>query len=784
MATSRSSNLGEIQIKHPSGDFADAPSVTGLSDGGWIVVWKATVNEADERIAGQRYNSWGQQIGAVFEIDTYYNGTGNGYGPSVTALPDGGWAVIWDSPGDYESFEAMYPIAGSRGTFVRLYSPSTEGDMVAGDMVAGNALLLDEEPMAQTPDITTLTDGKLVVTRERNTSNNADIVWDLLGSSGVLIGGESPRVVNTYTSNSQSESSVAALSDGGWVVTWQSSGQDGSGAGVYGQRYLSTGSRSGNEFLVNTTTTGDQSYPHVAALSDGGWVVTWSDFDSEHVMGRLYASSGDPIGSEFRVTRTQTDSDLFLDVAALSDGGWVVTWFSYNDSNIYWRRYASNGDPIGDEFLVNTTTQQYLFHPSVTALSDGGWVVTWYSGAFVYSQRYDANGTAYTDGERVEGDVTDQTIEGTDGSDILIGGDGDDTLNGGAGIDTVVYLNNASEYTLIRSNDGSVLVQHSVADRDGIDQLIDVEYVVFDKTRIDLRSYFNVTNDLSNVQSIALAPDDKSLVIRIGDVSHTVSRGSVLTFAGSSGTLDPVQIEQTQALDYFKSIEGNVSHSSKVVSSVFSTIVNGTSEYILPVRFTGPVELGLNYQLIDDTENAVIVGSSSNDFIKSSNGNSLGKAIDAGSGSDVIDGGVGSAFLTGGAGSDTFFLDGRGGNVSWSTITDFEFGSDKATIWGWRQGVSRVVSVNESGGAAGYEGVTFHFENLLPSDASVGATNSNLNSLTFTDTTLNDFLGSGTTVEQLIDHLNGLTIGGSSSSRFSIGETVDGLGTHGYLHLG
>jgi serralysin len=101
---------------------------------------------------------------------------------------------------------------------------------------------------------------------------------------------------------------------------------------------------------------------------------------------------------------------------------------------------------------------------------------------------------------------------------------------------------------------------------------------------------------------------------------------------------------------------------------------------VLPDRFTGPAELGLKYQLIDNTLNAVVTGSRDNDFIKMLNGASYGKAVNGGLGNDVIDGGVGSTFISGGGGSNIFFLDGRASGVSWSTITDFSVGIDKATV--------------------------------------------------------------------------------------------------------
>ncbi len=72
----------------------------------------------------------------------------------------------------------------------------------------------------------------------------------------------------------------------------------------------------------------------------------------------------------------------------------------------------------------------------------------------------------------------------------------------------------------------------------------------------------------------------------------------------------------------------------------------------------------------------------------------------------MIDGGLGSNFLTGGADRDIFFLDGRSGRSTWSTITDWQAG-EELSLWGWRAGVSRSTWA-ASDGAAGWKGVTLH----------------------------------------------------------------------------
>lgn len=206
----------------------------------------------------------------------------------------------------------------------------------------------------------------------------------------------------------------------------------------------------------------------------------------------------------------------------------------------------------------------------------------------------------------------------------------------------------------------------------------------------------------------------------------------------------------------------------------FAVVRDGVAGNAQPTFFTGLQDLNLHYQLIDTTPDAIVVGSDLNDFIALQGGGV--KAADGGAGDDVIDGGVGSTFVTGGSGSNTFFLDGRAEGVSWSTITDFQVGQDKATIWGWKAGVSRVKSIETDGGADGYKGITFHFENLLPDGSPDGAVNPEANSLTFTGRSLSDF-GVSSAAE-----LNEQILAGTADY-FVVGQTEDVYGVHGYLHI-
>src|SRR5687767_3275143 len=83
--------------------------------------------------------------------------------------------------------------------------------------------------------------------------------------------------VNTYTTDGQKDSSVAVDSSGNFVVVWRSFGQDGSSWGLFGQRYATSGAPLGPEFRVNTTTMGNQFGPSVASDASGNFVVVWQD---------------------------------------------------------------------------------------------------------------------------------------------------------------------------------------------------------------------------------------------------------------------------------------------------------------------------------------------------------------------------------------------------------------------------------------------------------------------------------------------------------------------------
>jgi Ca2+-binding RTX toxin-like protein len=400
-------------------------TVTTLRDGGWVVTW-----ESDHQHGGvyqRRFDADGNAMGREVQVNKY-TATFQ-ISCMVTALADGGWITTWESYGRDDN-EPGY----GYGIYQRRYDGLT-GKPIGGETQIGNGT-----DTVTSSSVTALDDGGWLVTWCYEDSEDfGDIHQQRYDKSGVLTGDE--ILVNTQTTGEQDLPAVSTLADGGWIVTWTSSKGDGRGEGIFQQRYDEEGHTVGVEVQVNSYTSRDQSDCAVGALSDGGWVVTWTSFGQDGsgygIYSQRYDADGNADGGETLVNTSTKGYQSRSSLTALADGGWVVTWTSltHNASaeDIYLQRYDKHGQEVGTETHVNRDTASTIKPASVTAFADGSWVVTWttYDGfAYGISQRRyapDILGAGHAD-----------TLRGTQWNESLIGNGGNDHLNGMGGKDILI----------------------------------------------------------------------------------------------------------------------------------------------------------------------------------------------------------------------------------------------------------------------------------------------------------------------------------------------------------
>jgi len=189
------------------------------------------------------------------------------------------------------------------------------------------------------------------------------------GAQIVPIGNEFQ--VNTYTTGFQSGGvATRRSSSDDFVIVWNSQ-QDGNW-GIFAQLFDSGGSAVGTEFQVNAATSGAQTSPAVTRplIVGAPLIVTWNAFDGHliGVFGRRFESTGNPLGTEFQVNVVTYGLQQNPQVGPDFVGGFLVVWEDNqgSDWNVLGRRYDSSGSPVGMPFQVNTYSTGTQSSPRVT----------------------------------------------------------------------------------------------------------------------------------------------------------------------------------------------------------------------------------------------------------------------------------------------------------------------------------------------------------------------------------------------------------------------------------
>lgn len=147
---------------------------------------------------------------------------------------------------------------------------------------------------------------------------------------------------------------------------------------------------------VNTTRDGSQQRARSAALPGGKFVVTWAsddqDGDEYGVYARIFNADGSAVTAEIQVNQHTTDDQDIPSVVALLDGSFVVSWnngpFSWESKpspdgdgvSIWARIFNADGTPQTNEFQVNDSTAHDQRHSTLLAMPDGSFVVVYRSG--------------------------------------------------------------------------------------------------------------------------------------------------------------------------------------------------------------------------------------------------------------------------------------------------------------------------------------------------------------------------------------------------------------------
>lgn len=713
---------GEFPVNTFTPGFQGSPSVTGLANGGYVVTWMSWNQDGSESgIYGQRYAANGAPEGNEFLINT--TTAGSQESPSVAALINGGFVVAWDSRTDITS----------HSVFARQYN------------AAG-------VPQGEETPVSTIGNGSSVIPL---ITGGFVVIWQSSGgisarqydTTGAPQSAEI-TIVNRAPDRGTELMSATALPDGGYLITWLLYGTTET---IFARKYDVHHTPIGNEIIVSSSIvnkTGSVREASVATLPDGGYVVTWRSANNngtDSILARQYDANNALTGTEITISSVVNAAGLLLEpsVATLSGGGYVVAWLSHNNQNstssILARQYDANNNPKGNEFHVNTFTAGWKGFPSVTALADGGFVVTWDSGgqdgdgsAGIYGQRYDANGNPVqqtvqlkpqnvllntapqlTGTKAVLSDGIEDTAYTVSATDLLKGWTDIDedvlsiknlVVDHGAVTDngdgTYTYTpdenyNGADSFSY-RVNDG--LEDSNVATVNIVVNAVnDIPQAIDDSGQISEDATIIVSFDDLMANDIDVDGTAKTIIAvdTTGTAGHAVidATNRTISYSADADEFDLLATGDT-AIDSFKyTLQGS---SGEIDTAIVTINVLGVNDgnlniagTVQPDTLTGTpgedrIKGNNGNDIIDGGEGAdELLGENGDDNL--TGGNSIDKLfggngndkLNGGNGNDWLNGEKGNDILTGSLGSDVFLFAKSGGN---DIITDFTHGADKIQI--------------------------------------------------------------------------------------------------------
>ena len=261
----------EFRINTFAAGPRESPDAAADPSGNFVVVW-ASVDGSADGISGQRFAASGAPLGPEFRVNTYTPGDQSV--PSVAADSAANFVVVWSSPGGF---------AGPGDVFGQRYASNGTPlgpEFRVNTYTTGNQYL---------PAVAADAAGNFVVVwgSEQYASLGRDIFGQRFASNGTPLGPEFR--VNTNTTSTQFGPAVDADSSGNFVVVWAGGG---TAIDVFGQRYSSDGTPNGPEFRINTFTMLIQNGPAVGADPAGNFVVAWygdgQDGSSAGIFGQRF----------------------------------------------------------------------------------------------------------------------------------------------------------------------------------------------------------------------------------------------------------------------------------------------------------------------------------------------------------------------------------------------------------------------------------------------------------------------------------------------------------------
>lgn len=328
---------GEFEINTTQPGNQKEPSVAMDAVGNFVVVWQGPGEDQND-IFAQRFDANGQVIGGEFQVNS--NTVDEQLSPSVAMNDGGSFVVVWER-------EEVYGQLHVRGVSCQIYD--------SNGLAVGSEIEADPLAYCRYPDVGIDAAGNFVVVwdKEKDPSAGYDyhrILARQYNAQGVCI---TERFdVSTVEFRSITRPSIGMNEDGYFVVAWSGHPNSASEVDINARLYNPNCGPLVDQFIVNTTTPGQQTNPTVEINTQRDFVILWNSETEpgssiRDIFGQRYSSICDPVGDEFFLNTYLVDDQKYPSVAVKDNGNFVAVWQSYGQDGSGYGIFGEFGPRVG-----------------------------------------------------------------------------------------------------------------------------------------------------------------------------------------------------------------------------------------------------------------------------------------------------------------------------------------------------------------------------------------------------------------------------------------------------
>jgi serralysin len=309
----------DVRVNETTAGTQTGLNSLALNDGSLLITWRSPdpLNAGNSHLFGRRFSADG--VALTGEVQLSASGADGSYSFSQRSGSSGLLIFAYQNDGEIQgrSFNPTTLAAQNSEAQLNTTLAGTPASVALQSLSNGNLLLRFDSPEGGTNDTE-------IRNRVFSVGNDGALTPVTINAS------TNDYLVNTTATGEQTGIRTNRLADSRVLEVWQSTDTgDGSGTTIRARYMSSTGTPTGSDFVLNTTTAGDQRSPTILGFNDGRRLAWWHSFENgttDTIRGRWVDHNGALGASDFVITSLADTAVPAFTLALLADQSVIAVY--------------------------------------------------------------------------------------------------------------------------------------------------------------------------------------------------------------------------------------------------------------------------------------------------------------------------------------------------------------------------------------------------------------------------------------------------------------------------